>query len=157
MGRNWIRALLALLLVGSAVTAGAMGTADSAVEFRDLWVRATVPGQPVAAAYGTIKSGTRLTLSGVSTPAAKRCEIHQMKTEGGVMKMRALKELTLGGGKPVELAPGGLHLMLFDLEKPLPPGATVPLTFTFRRKSGDTFQQTVSAAVRDAEPEHHSQ
>ena len=153
MHRKWFRGLLAVLLLGASA-ASAMGTAESSVEFRDLWVRATVPGQPVAAAYGAIKSGTRLALVTVTSPVARRCEIHQMKTEGGMMRMRAVKELPMGAGKVVELAPGGLHLMLLDLDKPLTAGATVPLTFTFRRKSGDTFQQTVTAVVRDAEPEH---
>lgn len=152
MQRNWFRGLAGALLL-SAGAAGAMGSADGAVEIRHLWVRATGPGQPVAAAYGEIKAATRLSLVAVASPAARRCEIHAMKTEGGMMRMRALKEVPLSGGKPLKLTPGGLHLMLFDLEKPLPAGAAVPLTFTFRRKSGDTFQQTVVAAVRDAEPD----
>ncbi len=148
--------LLAVLLL-AAGAAHAMGTADSSVEIRDPWVRATVPGQPVAAAYAQLKAATRLSLVGVSSPAAKRGEIHEMKTDGGMMKMRAVKEVPMAGGKIVRLAPGGLHVMLFDLEKPLPAGSTVALTFTFRRKSGETFQQTVMAPVRDAEPGHDGQ
>lgn len=144
--------LAALLLINAS--ARAMGTAESAVEIRDPWVRATVPGQPVAAAYAELRPSTRLALVGVSSPVAKRAEIHEMKTEGGMMKMRALKEVPMPGGKAVKLSPGGLHVMLFDLEKPLPAGSTVQLTFTFRRKAGDTFQQTVAAAVREAEEGH---
>jgi copper(I)-binding protein len=157
MYKSWLVGMLAALSLsaGAAGTAAAMGTADSAVEIRDLWVRATGPGQPVAAAYGEIKASARLSLVGVTSPAAKRCEIHEMKTEGGMMRMRALKEVPLDGGKVVKLAPGGRHLMLFDLDKPLPAGTTVSITFTFRRKSGDTFTQTVSAAVRDSEPDHN--
>lgn len=141
--------LAALLLAAGA--ARAMGTADSAVEIRDPWVRATVPGQPVAAAYLELRAATRLWLVGVSSPVAKRGEIHEMKTEGGMMKMRPVKEVPMAGGKIVRLAPGGLHVMLFDLEKPLPAGSSVALTLVFRRKSGDTFQQTVTAPVREAE------
>lgn len=144
--------LAAILLFNTP--ARAMGTAGSAVEIRDPWVRATVPGQPVAAAYAEFKASTRLALVGVSSPVAKRAEIHEMKTEGGMMKMRALKEVPMPGGRSVTLSPGGLHVMLFDLEKPLPAGSSVPLTFTFRRKAGDTFQQTVSAQVREAGDAH---
>jgi copper(I)-binding protein len=146
---SWKFLPAALLLVAGA--ARAMGTAEGAVEIRDPWVRATVPGQPVAAAYLELKAATRLSLVGVSSPVAKRGEIHEMKTDGGMMRMRAVKEVPMAGGKIVRLAPGGLHVMLFELEKPLPAGSTVALTVTFRRKSGDTFQQTVTAPVRDPE------
>jgi len=88
------------------------------VEVSNAWVRATVPGQPVAGAYLDIRASSRLTLVGVASPVAQRAEIHEMKEEDGMMKMRAVKAVELPAGTTVSLAPGGLHLMLFGLAGP---------------------------------------
>ena len=59
-----------------------------------------------------------------------------MKMDGGVMKMRAVDKLALPAGKPVDLKPGGYHVMLMDLKQPLKEGETVPVTLTFVDKDG---------------------
>jgi hypothetical protein len=53
-------------------------------------------------------------------------EVHEMKMEGDVMKMRAIPALDLPAGKTVELKPGGYHVMLMDLKAPLAKGSSVP-------------------------------
>ena len=57
-------------------------------------------------------------LVGASSPAAGVTEVHEMKMEGDVMKMRAMPFLDLPAGKTVELKPGGYHIMLLDLKAP---------------------------------------
>jgi copper(I)-binding protein len=137
-------------VVGFAASFGhAMGAGSgSDVEISNAWVRATVPGQPVAGAYLDAKATRDLKLVGVSSPAAKRGELHEMKHEGGVMKMRQVKEIDLPSGKTVSLAPGGLHIMLFDPVKPLVEGERVSMTLQFRRPSGEAFSHTIEAPVR---------
>jgi copper(I)-binding protein len=64
-------------------------------------------------------------------------EVHEMKMEGNVMKMRALEGgLELPAGKTVELKPGGYHVMLMDLKGPLARDSTVPLTLVFKDAKG---------------------
>ena len=58
-------------------------------------------------------------LVGVSTPVAGAAEVHEMKMEGDVMRMRAVAKLDLPAGQTVELKPGGYHVMLMDLKQPL--------------------------------------
>jgi copper(I)-binding protein len=119
------------------------------VEVKDAWVRATVSGQKATGAFMkiTAKEGAKLIAS--SSPAAGVTEVHEMKMDGGVMKMRAVEGgLDLPAGKAVELKPGGYHVMLIDLVKPLEKGATVPVTLTVVGKDGKKSTLEVKAEVR---------
>lgn len=118
-----------------ALTSGALYA--QTVEFKDAWVRATVPGQMSTGAFMslTAKDGARLV--GVSSPAAGIAEVHEMKMEGDVMKMRAVPALELPAGKTVQIKPGGgYHVMLMDLKRRLPKGSTVLLTLHFQDAKG---------------------
>lgn len=123
-------------------------TARAEVEVRDAWAAATRPGQDVGAAYMTLKSTVDATLLGVSSPVADSVEIHRMWMDHGVMKMRMMKSLALPAGKSVKLEPGGLHLMLFDLKKPLTAGETLELTLTLKDKGGKPRSQRVELPIR---------
>jgi copper(I)-binding protein len=112
------------------------------------WARATVPGQPVGAVYMTISSPTKVTLVQAETDAAKQVQVHTMHTHDGVMKMREHGEIHVEPGKPVELAPGGMHFMLIGLKSPLVAGETVDLKLTFKDHKGTTNTTTVSAPIR---------
>ena len=70
-------------------------------------------------------------LLGGSTPAAAAVEVHEMRMEGDVMRMREIKALELPAGKRVTLAPGGFHLMLVGLKAPLKVGDKVPVKLRF--------------------------
>lgn len=148
--RRWLGAvaLLAAACAHPSITlAAGAGSAD--VSLSGVWVRATVAGQPVAAAYGRITGNRDLKLVAVASPIAKRAEVHEMQAGGGdMMQMRAVPSVPLPKGRTVTLAPGGLHVMLFEIAKPLAVGTTVPLVFTFERGKGDRFTQTVDAPVR---------
>ncbi len=134
--------------IGWSGIAPAMGAGKGDVEVSNAWVRATVPGQPVAGAYLDLRASSRLKLVGVSSPVAERGEIHEMKDEDGMMKMRAVKAVDLPAGKTVSLAPGGLHVMLFGLAEPLTEGRKVPLTLKLRRSSGATFTHVIEVPVK---------
>ena len=126
--------------------------ADAAVAVRDAWVRATVPGQPVGAAYAAITARAAVRLTGVRAAVAKSVELHEMKHEDGVMKMRAVKEIPIAAGETVKLEPGGLHVMFFGLKGPLEAGATVAMTFEFQGSDGKRFTQVVEAPIRTPQP-----
>ena len=118
------------------------------VTVSDAWVRGTVVGQKVSGAFMQLTSPADATLVAVTSPAAKTVEIHEMKMDGGVMKMRALENLALPAGKAVDLKPGGYHMMLMELTQPLKVGETVPLTLTIADKAGNKQTIEVKARVR---------
>jgi copper(I)-binding protein len=98
------------------------------VSVTDAWARATMPGQPVSGAYMQIQSDADARLIGVSSPAVPRVEVHEMKMDGDVMRMREVKAIDLPKGKTVSLQPGGFHIMLMNLPKPIAAGDVIPLT-----------------------------
>lgn len=100
------------------------------------WIRATPGGAKIAGGYmkiiNTGKQADRLT--GGTLPVAGRFEVHEMSTEGGVMKMRHLsKGLEIKPGETVELKPGGYHLMFMDLKQGLKEGDTIKGTLVFEK------------------------
>jgi copper(I)-binding protein len=128
----------------------AMPAAHAAqVEVTDAWVRATVPGQPVAGAYMTLRSQRDAKVVAVQSPVAKGAEIHSMSNEGDVMKMRKLDALALPAGQRVELTPHGNHIMLLDIVRQLKAGDSVPITLTVERGKKKT-KVRVDAPVREA-------
>ncbi|MFT3779233.1 MAG: copper chaperone PCu(A)C [Ottowia sp.] len=135
-------AAAALLLAGAALA--------QTVKVESAWARATVPGQQGTGAFMTLTAPEGARLVGASTPAAGVAEVHEMAMQGDVMKMRAVPALDLPAGQPVELRPGGHHLMLMDLRAPLMPGSTVPLTLVLRDARGAEVRQEVRVPVRAA-------
>lgn len=135
-------ALATWLLPIAALAAQPVGVSDA-------WARASIPGQTVGSAYMTLQSRDDRTLTGIASPAAGSVEIHQMSMRGNVMKMRMMSTLPLPAGKPVQLAPGGLHLMLFDLKKPLKAGDRLTLTLQIRDQRGQLTTQTLQMPVRE--------
>jgi copper(I)-binding protein len=100
------------------------------------WTRATPGGADVGIGYLTIenKGAVPDRLTGASTPAAAKAELHEMSMDNGVMKMRPVKDgLPIPPGQSVTLAPGGLHLMLMGLKIPFKEGGKVPLTLQFEK------------------------
>ena len=142
--KSWLSAFSCAVALGCAAPALAQVTVNGA------WVRATVPGQNIAGAYLKITSASTAWLVGGSSPAAKAVELHQMSLENNVMKMRPLARLELPAGTPVELKPGGYHLMLIDIAHPLARGERVPLKLMVEDKGGRRQTVDVSAEVGDA-------
>lgn len=120
------------------------------VAVADPWVRATVPGQSGTGAFMTLTARVPLRLVGIDTPVAEVAEVHEMKLEGQVMKMRAVPALPLPAGEPVQLRPGGFHVMLMDLKRPLAGGGQVPLVLRFEDAQGAPLTLAIQAPVRAA-------
>ena len=137
------RALLGLVLLAATAAAHAQ------VEVRAAWVRGTVQGQTTAGAYMELTSGQRASLLGAESPAARSAEIHGMKMEGNVMRMRAVPRLELPPGKTVELKPGGYHMMLVDLKRPLKKGDLVPIRLKVELSDKTVKTIQVMAEVRE--------
>jgi copper(I)-binding protein len=98
------------------------------ISVTNAWARATMPGQPVSAAYLEIRSDSDAKLVAAKSPVIPRVEVHEMSMAGGVMKMRQVKAIPLPKGETVKLEPGGYHIMLMNLKKPIAAGEKIPLT-----------------------------
>jgi copper(I)-binding protein len=125
----------------AAMMAPAFAQTDQ-IQITSPWARATPGGATTAAAYMTIMSPTADRLVAVSTPIAKKAELHTMTMTGTVMKMRQIAAIDLPAGLPVTLKPVGIHIMLTGLAQPLKQGQSFPLTLTFAK--GGTHEVTVA-------------
>ena len=143
----------ALVSTLAAALASAPAWAQSAaVQVEGAWARASVQGQKGTGAFMrlTAKDGARLVRA--ESPAAGVTEVHEMKMDGDVMKMRAMPALDLPAGKTVELKPGSYHIMLLDLKAPLAKGSAVPLTLVFQDAQGTESRLDLSLPVAAAAP-----
>ena len=123
------------------------------VDVKNAWVRTSVQGQKATGAFMQLTAKAGTTLVGVATPVAGVAEVHEMKMDGDVMRMRAVPGgLELPAGKPVALTPGGYHLMLMDLKAALPKDTTIPLTLTFKDAKGVETRQELMVPVATAAP-----
>jgi len=122
---------LLFVLTICLLTAGTALAQSGDLVVKDAWAPATPGAAQAAAAYVTIVSATGDRLTGASTPAAQKAELHSMTMDGNVMKMRQVDAIGLPAGQTVTLKPGGYHIMLTGLAKPLKDGDTFPLTLTF--------------------------
>ncbi|MFC5300324.1 copper chaperone PCu(A)C [Azospira restricta] len=113
------------------------------------WVRGTVAGQKATGAFMELSAPAGAVVVGVASPVAGVTEIHEMKMDGGVMKMRPTPRLEVPAGKTVSLAPGGYHVMLMDLRQQLKKGDTVPLTLQVETKDKKIQSVEVKAEVRE--------
>jgi copper(I)-binding protein len=118
----------------------------------EVWTRATAPGQKVAGVYMKLQSDSDAKLVAAASPAARLVEVHEMAMVDNVMKMRAIPELALPAGRTVELKPGGYHVMLIDIAKPLAAGDRIPVTLTVVEKDGRRSTIPVTAEVRSGAP-----
>ncbi len=119
------------LLTAALLTTWA-SMASAQVDITDAWVRATVQGQKATGAFMNLTAKTDSRLVGVKTDAAAVAEIHEMKMEKDVMRMKRVTVLPLPAGKTVSLKPGSYHVMLMGLKEPLPLDSHVQLTLCLK-------------------------
>jgi periplasmic copper chaperone A len=122
------------------------------VEIWGAWARPAVAGQSGTGAFMQLRSAEGARVVGAASAVAGVVEIHEMKMDGTVMRMRALPELDLPAGKPVELKPGGYHVMLMDLRRVLKPGDRFTVELRVERKDKSLVTQPVEIEVRTTPP-----
>ena len=148
----------------AAFAALAIATAASAHDYKlgslvieHPWTRATPKGAPVAGGYLKItNTGTSPDrLVGGSLAAAKRFEIHEMRIESGVMRMRELTSgLEIAPGATVELKPGSYHVMMMGLSKQFAKGEKIKGSLTFEKGGKIEVEFAVEDAGGPAAKEH---
>ena len=136
------RTLIASLFALAATSALAQ------VTVKDPWVRATVPQQTATGAFMQLSSPADAKLVSASSPVAGVTELHEMKMEKEIMKMRPVKSIAIPAGKGAELKPGGYHVMLMNLKQQMKEGDTVPITLVVEGKDGKHETVEVKATVK---------
>ena len=120
-------------------------TAFAEIRIEKPWVRETIGAGKVTAGYGKITNtgDDSDTLLSVSTPAAATAELHQSLDKGGVMTMAPVARLDIPRMGAVDLRPGGYHLMIMNVIRPLKRGESVSLVFTFAHAGAVTVAADV--------------
>ena len=115
----------ALVFLAHCPASLAQQPAPATIEIARAWSRATPAAAPVGAGYLALtnRGAEKDRLIGGSTEVAARIEVHEMRMDNGVMKMRELPEgLEVKPGETVEMKPGGFHLMFVGLKRTLKEG-----------------------------------
>lgn len=127
----------------------AMPALAAGIKIENAWVRAPAPGQAVVGGFLDITSSlSDASLVSASSPVAEVTELHEMSMKDAVMIMRPVPYIRLPKGQTIRLAPGGLHIMLIDLKKPLKAGDRVALTLKILSGKKTSLYE-ITAEVRD--------
>ncbi len=151
---------LSLLLASAAMslTVATQALAQQTIEISQAWSRATPSSAPVAVGFLALtnRGAEADRLLGGSSDVASRVEVHEMSMDGGVMKMRELSDgLEVKPGETRELKPGGYHLMLMGLKRPLKEGDHFNIRLDFAKSGAKDVEFTVGGIGAAAPAEHH--
>jgi hypothetical protein len=141
------------LLAGAALALAWVSPLEAAaqsVKVGNAWVRAPAPGQKTASVYVELTSERNAALVAAGSPAAAGVEMHTMSMDGGIMRMRAVPRIELPAGRTVKLGPGGLHLMLIEVRKPLKAGDKVRLVLSVQ-ETGPAAGMSLTTLELEAE------
>ncbi len=159
--KNRLFRAAALVLAGTIAVSPALARDYTlgAIQIDQPWSRATPASAPTAGGYMTLTNkGTEPDrLIAVESAAAGRAELHEMKMDGSIMRMRELeKGVALAPGATVELKPGGYHVMFMQLKEPLKKGQSVPVVLVFEKAGRISVDMRVEAlgAAGPAAPAH---
>ncbi len=146
-----------LLLAAFALGASLAAPAFAQLAVKDPWARATVPGQKASGAFMQLSAPAGGRLVEARSGVAGSVELHEMTMDGTTMRMRAVPGIDLPPGRPVDLKPGGYHVMLLDLRQPLTAGETVSLTLVFEGpdKKRETVEVKAQVRAPSAPPAKH--
>jgi len=145
--------LLSLLLALSVP----VFAADAAkIKVEKAWAWESPPTVTNGAAYMTVVNTGKETdrIVGASGDVSGIVELHTHLMEGGMMKMRPVEAIEVRPGEPTVLRPGGLHIMLIELKKPLIAGQTFPLRLHFEKAGEIPVEVTVHKMDEKGSTEH---
>lgn len=142
----------------SAILLSPFAQADLKVMPHEPYARAMAPGATTSAVFVTFANHSQedINIIAAETPAAGKVELHDVITDGDVMKMRQIERITLTAKETTELKPGSLHIMLFDLKKPLNDGDEIDVTVTYDNGQKQSFTAPVKKVMAGMKKhEHH--
>lgn len=151
MRRTLLEIAAALSLTLAAVVTSVNGASASSVMVTQAYARASAtPTASSGAAYVSLMNHAAEAdrLVSATTPAAKTAEIHKSEDVDGVMKMAPAGPLEIPGMGMLEMKPGGYHIMLMGLSKPLKKGEEIEITLTFEKAGAVTVKVPVGGVAQ---------
>ena len=111
----------------------------------DGYIKASIPGSDVTAAYMTISNATNkaITLQKISSTISDRVEIHEHSMSNGMMRMREVGQITIDANSKVVLQPSSLHLMIFSIKQKITEKDVIPFTLYFSNETKINIQLPV--------------
>jgi copper(I)-binding protein len=132
MKRLAIIVIVLMLSVALTACGGSSGTSGSSIFVSDAWVRnPPISDQPGAAYLVIQNNGAADRLLSVTSDIAQTIELHESMDSGGMMQMSPVPNIPIPANGKVELKPGGFHMMLIGLTRPVNTGDKVQLTLNF--------------------------
>ena len=127
------------------------GKQISTFEVTDVWARATFAMAQTGAIYLTLNNQTSAEISllsaSVSSDLADEVQLHDMAMNDGMMQMQEMVDgVNVSAGETLDFQPGGKHIMLLGLKKPLNDGDSFELTLRFKNRD----ELTLWVNVKDA-------
>ncbi len=123
------------------------------------YARATPPHATTSAVFLKLENSSKVerTIISATTPAAEKVELHTHVMEGDVMKMRQVKNIKIPATATTELKPGGLHIMLFELQQQFKEGREIEVSLHFANGDTQTFTAKIKKVIAGMmEHNHHS-
>lgn len=150
------KTLLAAALLAAATFAQAHDYKVADIRIGHPYARATAPGQPAGGGYLKLENQGRTAdrLLSASADVSASVELHMMKMEGDVMRMRQVDAIDVPAGQTVELKPGGWHVMFIGLKAPLKAGDRFPMTLKFDKAGEVKVDVVVQTPGGAAEAPH---
>lgn len=120
------------------------------------YARATPPNAATSAVFAEImnQGDTDRVIVSAATDVAGKVELHDVIKQGDVMKMRQIESITIPAQDKVALKPGSLHIMLFDLKKPLQEGEAIDVQITFANGQQHTFSAPIKKVMSGMKHHH---
>ena len=145
-----MKRILSVALLALALPAYAAGLADQ-VGVVDPYVRMAPPGTKTTGAFMLLKNAgdKEAKLVAAASSAAGVTELHNHINDGGVMRMRQVKEIAVPAKGEVALKPGSYHVMLIDMKAPLKEGDHVVITLGFADGSSKEVHATVKKPMAE--------
>lgn len=118
---------------------------DGPLHIMGAWVRPTVKGQRATGAYMKVMAHADGKLVGAKSNLAERTEVHEMKMDGDIMRMRRVDAIKLEEGDMIKLEPGGYHVMFMGLNAPIEKDSEVHFSLVFEDADGKQTEVPVTA------------
>lgn len=145
MNLSKIASALGLIAAMSLFVAACSDDAVAEPSVDDVWARPGAQGDN-SAVYMAITNDddSAITLTGASSDVAGTVEVHESQMDDGMMRMEETPELVIEAGETVMLEPGGLHVMMMNLEQDLNVDDTFTITLHFDDLDDIELEATVA-------------
>ena len=143
--KNKFAASINIFSTGQRAATSAQTRDDNSLVVKDAWIAEPPPGRNLTAAYLVIENNSdkETSLLTAATPIAGVTELHEMVSEGNMMRMRQVPQVKLPAKSKTELT-GAVHIMLINLNGAVKEGDQAPLTLEF----ANAVKKTITAPVK---------